>query len=735
MDKILTDAVATPSAGAAPVPAIEPAVTDKAAPLSPVVGVVLFLCWIGSVSVALYLKQTQILHGLDGGYMRELAERQFAWGTPLFYSGLDWFQGLGDVYFPTHFNLLPAFVAAAFLKSAPVGKVLTCVVIVAELSLATVVFGRSLGLSRNGSIAGAILACLLMFPFTSPTLIYGVIALAPQMASIMAAALLAAACFLYFGRRGWSADLPFAVAVIVLLVWTAQVSITLVVLVGPFLVLCVVSGLISVASRRELWAKLGLIGAGLIVAIGPAIYFIAVIVDTAAIAFPVELENNRATFYNASMLFHWYTWHPAGPLLVVAAVAGAALAIFDRRRPVLRVFAITLLTYLGTRLMFAVAVILFDFWRGPGPIYFEMFVVPLYALFACYGIGRILGVLNRILSMLGRPVGSRSGATVGIVVLGSATAIILAMTTRSIDSKFYYPPTPTPFTTILAEQVGLKPGSAFRGRAATMTGLLVDRSMTWGDLHALDGAVTNLLSNEMRLVGLNYFGIPVLFQYTATITPAFYAVTTRLLGRPDDRQNRNSLVWRKPDRRILALLGVRFVITDAAVASLGRLHATLPVEDRTLHLYEIENVNLGDYSPTLVNKILSAPEIIDRLANPGFDPRTEVIADTDATGLLPARNARLTFLGSSLKVEAESPGRSLLVLPLEFSRCLDIVTGDSEKPVLLRANLLETGVLFSSRLDATISLRTGPFLNPECRLRDFFDLRNLDVMKIPRRPS
>jgi hypothetical protein len=101
--------------------------------------------------------------------------------------------------------------------------------------------------------------------------------------------------------------------------------------------------------------------------------------------------------------------------------------------------------------------------------------------------------------------------------------------------------------------------------------------------------------------------------------------------------------------------------------------------------------------------------------------------------LVPAHNAYLTFGGGSLRLHAESDGRSIVLVPLEFSRCLETRALENEKPLLFRANLVETGVLFSGRLDTTLSLRTGPFLNPTCRLRDFFEARALQIGKVPPR--
>src|SRR4029453_19268540 len=70
-------------------------------------GVILATCWFGIAGLALYLNHNELLIGFDGGYMRNLAHRQFAWGIPLFFSSLDWFQGIGDLFFAVNFRLLP----------------------------------------------------------------------------------------------------------------------------------------------------------------------------------------------------------------------------------------------------------------------------------------------------------------------------------------------------------------------------------------------------------------------------------------------------------------------------------------------------------------------------------------------------------------------------------------------------------------------------------------------------
>jgi len=68
-------------------------------------------------------------------------------------------------------------------------------------------------------------------------------------------------------------------------------------------------------------------------------------------------------------------------------------------------------------------------------------------------------------------------------------------------------------------------------------------------------------------------------------------------------------------------------------------------------------------------------------------------------------------------------------LPFEFSNCLilESMSGDVGEPRILRANLLQAGILFTRRLDATLSYFTGPFRNSGCRIEDKKDMDRLNI--------
>jgi hypothetical protein len=82
-----------------------------------------------------------------------------------------------------------------------------------------------------------------------------------------------------------------------------------------------------------------------------------------------------------------------------------------------------------------------------------------------------------------------------------------------------------------------------------------------------------------------------------------------------------------------------------------------------------------------------------------------------------------------LHVVARSSGRSLLIVPVEFSRCMELRNeraglGGSQAR-LVRVDGILTGVVFERDLDAVLAFRIGPLHNPTCRWQDYQELQKM----------
>jgi hypothetical protein len=97
------------------------------------------------------------------------------------------------------------------------------------------------------------------------------------------------------------------------------------------------------------------------------------------------------------------------------------------------------------------------------------------------------------------------------------------------------------------------------------------------------------------------------------------------------------------------------------------------------------------------------------------------------TDLVPATSASVTVdRGPSLIVRATSQGRSLLVLPFEYSHCLRIKSA-AGRPQLMPVNLHQVGLMFENNVVAEIIYRFGLFQESRCRRDDLDRADNLQL--------
>jgi hypothetical protein len=189
--------------------------------------------------------------------------------------------------------------------------------------------------------------------------------------------------------------------------------------------------------------------------------------------------------------------------------------------------------------------------------------------------------------------------------------------------------------------------------------------------------------------------------------------------------------------RTFAALGVRYV------GGFEQLHLAGMEEFRSVSfprraprsppgqwvIYEIPDVNLGNYSPTEVTSVRSAAEIVAALGAPNFDFTRQVVLSTEIRDrLVSARDVKLSVIRGGLHLSGHSDVMSLVVLPLQYSNCL---RAHDDRVRLVRANLIMTGIIFSAAFDTDISFDYGIF-SPRCRRADLSDMKQLGIT-LPRR--
>jgi len=224
-------------------------------------------------------------------------------------------------------------------------------------------------------------------------------------------------------------------------------------------------------------------------------------------------------------------------------------------------------------------------------------------------------------------------------------------------------------------------------------------------------------------------GIPTFEEYGQWVSRQAQLLVKGLLddtGIPNDLR---FLRIYKLDIDIMRALGIRFLITDLAIDDDSRLVLRMKQsapEAFSVYLYEIERPNLATYSPTQAIRVeMHAPSILARMAASAKDLDRIAVVQQELQGpFTPARLSSMTLKRDGYRVSAEADGRSLLLLPIQFSHCLSLTDhkGGEFRPRLYRANLAQTLVLFEESLDATIEFDFGFFGHGACRLRDGRDV-------------
>ena len=291
-----------------------------------------------------------------------------------------------------------------------------------------------------------------------------------------------------------------------------------------------------------------------------------------------------------------------------------------------------------------------------------------------------------------------------------------------------YPPKDPPSVQMLVRELALAPGAPFRGRLLTVVPATSEAPADWFTvLDVIDGRYRRFLGNDHYL-DVSAFGIPTEHEYGYWASPPKFLLARVFFGREGEGFGRAWFVTTRFDLRVARMLGVRLVVTDADAIQGGMLVYEQPAGDKMLRIFRIEDVNVGQYSPTRSHPVTSAVDAIATIAAADFDPTRDVVIEGEPPSDLTPALATSVVLerGPTLVVHAKSSGRSLLVLPFEFSHCLRMtITGGSAQ--LRPVNLQQTGLLLEGSVEARITYRFGLFGDAGCRGEDRRRANRLDL--------
>jgi hypothetical protein len=277
-----------------------------------------------------------------------------------------------------------------------------------------------------------------------------------------------------------------------------------------------------------------------------------------------------------------------------------------------------------------------------------------------------------------------------------------------------FPPTRPVSLEMVAREVAIIAGHPFRGRLLTLAGMETANDGLWSSLSASQLWQQDLGNDHF--IGAPYLNIPTINEFGHWTSPVTFVFLRSFLGQAGDSFTKFYFPLHAFNLRIVRVMGIRMVATDAKEIFGGTLVYETKAGDSNLHVFRIDDINLGQFSPTHVHRVTTAGEAIAELRAADFDPERDVVVeDSIRLGLVPAISASVTVdVGPTLVVQASSPGRSLLVLPFEYSHCLRLSEA-STSARLMPVNLQQTGLLFEGSVEARITYRFGLFGDSSCR--------------------
>ena len=686
-----------------------------------------FAAFMACAGVAFTRNVGELFYHYDGAYVLVDSRGQLTSAPPWFAFANNFLQSVGNIQLPENARLLFYLWPLGWLSDLRVSEIAVYLLIASIVFLSTYKLARLLLRPLPVALTAAWIVGFVGAPFMPIPFFYAILFSAPNFVTVITIPVM---IFWLVGLAGRASSLlaaAMAAAGLVALTFYTLTAVPIfipIIAVGslPYLAL----GLAIAYRRNELLQTVVVLAAALIamVAMGWPLYVLGLFLDSAPHFFPEDFTVVYHDKIFASVVFQGRILGWAGPSLVVTAFVGALLSLnsksFETRAAAWAVLVVVV-AFIGA----GTALTVTSHWIFPPPIYFELAVWPLYGLFAAVAVIALVGIVAEPFERIARSRGFAFRPSWMGLLATVALAVFLAVHKVPSIPVYPFPPKVSQVTAILQANIASNTASRFQGRVLTAMPIKADGDDAWLQqlMASIDWAIKN--GNDEQSVGLWYYGIPTLFEYNQFMSPAFHALIKRALQRPPLAHQRNITVLTYPDARILKLLGVRYVLTPRPDAALGALRAT---EDRAggrWGLIELSAPNLATYSPTTVEVRGDLASMLDFMMDDRIDLARQATAPANVAGpLVPARSSALAMAGRDLHVTAESDGRTLVVVPLEFSHCIEL---HEEHPAvgggatLIRIDGLLTGMVFDRHVDAVLSFRIGPLHDPLCRWEDYRD--------------
>jgi hypothetical protein len=686
------------------------------------------LVFTACAALAFYRNIDGLFHGFDGNYMLVEILNRSAAVQPAFAFSNDYLQSIGNIQLLQNPLLQFYFWPIGWFANLKVAKVAVYLLIAGLVFVSAYGLTRLLSQGRLTALAAGWIVGIVATPVVPIPFFYPILSVAPFTVLLVVSPVAGFALLQLAGRSTLIADLLAALGLLGLVFYLLSASPGSFTLLALGAIPYVALALLLADRRSELIRKLVVLAivAAVAICLRWPWYLLGLFDNTAAYLFPNDFTGVYDDPIYGSILFHGRAIGWAGPGFVAAAVVGALLSL-RRDAGALHVAAWVLLATITALLAAVAALVLVKDWILPPPIYVEIAFWPLYGVFAAVTLCRLVELI--ITRLAAEHFFANIGARAAwLLPLSAVVATALLATSRSPTAFASFPPDSTAIIDILKANTSLYPDSRFNGRVATIIPVEANGVDAWVQQFTVAYKLWQKIGNDHMTLGLWYSRIPTLFEYNQFSSPVFHALIKRTLQQPALPHERNITILSHANARVFKLLGVRYTILPQDVSPLGPRRAAENVDGQQWGLFELPDVNLATYSPTSIEVRGRLASTLDFVADDDVDlAKSAVVREEIGGPLVPAQSFSLTMSGGDQHVVARSAGRSLLIVPLEFSHCIGVddrhAGPGGTAPTLVRVDGLLTGIVFERDLDVVLAFRTGPLRNPTCRWQDYQDVR------------
>lgn len=661
------------------------------------------------------------LNFTDDGSFYYLARKIPMWGSLFNLSVFQPGNGLTNIFAPTNIGLNPGFILISYFKPEFIG------ILLGQLYFATVLYFSFIFLVRvfeipekSGAIFSAGAVVFLNKPFAHTLNLFTLLDNNSPHSQTVAIMNVILGLYILLGRKSLKENLLLLLSILSLFVYMIWSDLLWCILVAAPLIIYGLAFL-SKSSKENFWKVFaGLVCLAAFLGFGFFDYLKSMQGYMSRIVFPKEIYGEIQDFSYATSYYRYGIVRIFVRGILYLSILGVfTLKNKNQKRlatgTVLSIVFLTAVSYYYVKRA--------GNWTYPLPLYFENSFYFLWALTAFHVITQFRYtefIINLFRSPKLKPV--RIIMIILLVVGFFKTLFIEGGHKHLIARWIDRPNDKTDITEFLVKNIAVTPGSSFRGLVTTHIG--VEDEKPHNKMINYNREFENHLQfgNAHVLSGLWYYNIPTLDEYNHLYTPFLHILVTRLLSRDYDYHSKNYLFTTQLNTNILRMLGVRYIIADKDLEKKGYKQQVILTNKKasySLRLYEVPDVNQANFSPIDIRSEPHVANVLKILGAEDFDPRkTAVLFEGLDTQVVEVKNSSLSYFKDYLNFVGSSKSTSLVVLPIQFSHCLQ---ANNPKVRLLRVNIAETGIVFSGDINVQIKYNLGVG-NTACRKADIKDV-------------